>query len=93
MTDGQKIPNKADDIIVNDDDEAPSLLNPMTGEILITNQVGKTIMDLADGQRSVDDIVSAVVARFKGPPREVIEEDVHAFLDDASNKGIIHWQT
>ena len=39
-------PKKLDLLIVNDEPDAPSILNPMSGQIFITNQVGKRIMEL-----------------------------------------------
>lgn len=82
-------PKRLDHVIVNDDDEAPSILNPMTGQILVTNKVGQCIFELLDGENSVDDIVAHLVGRFEGAREEVVREDVEGFLNEGREKGLV----
>lgn len=84
-------PKKIDELVVNDDGEAPSLLNPMNGQILITNQVGKRIIELADGSRSVDAIAEEVAQEFRGAEKSEILEHAQAFLSESAEKGIVTW--
>ena len=46
-------PRKIEVLIVNDEVETPSFLNPMSGQIFVTNPVGKRLMELADGSRNL----------------------------------------
>lgn len=86
-------PKRVDSIIINDDPEAPSLLNPMTGDIFVTNPVGKHIMEVADGSKTVDEIISSVLEEFQGAPDDLVRNDVQAFVRDGIEKGILVWQT
>ncbi len=53
-----------------------------------TNEVGKRIVDLCDGQRSIDDIVGVLAVEF-GLSRAVIEEEITPFLYDAAYGGFL----
>lgn len=86
-------PKRVESVIINDDAEAPSLLNPMTGEIFVTNAVGKHIMELADGEKDVAQIVATLNDRFKGAPEDTIRKDALAFLEDGEKRGLISWQS
>lgn len=84
-------PKRLEMLIINDEAEAPSFLNPMSGEIFVTNRVGKRIMQLADGNLEVDAIVAEVIRDFKGVSREVAIRDTEAFLAMSTEKGLITW--
>jgi hypothetical protein len=84
-------PKKLDVLIVNDDEEAPSLLNPLTGQMLITNQVGKRIVQLADGSRDVAAIARQLVKEFRGAREPVVLQHVEIFLSEGARKGVVTW--
>ena len=84
-------PKKLDLLIVNDEPDAPSILNPMSGQIFITNQVGKRIMELCDGTRDLPGIVEELTRQFKGVSQETARRDAEAFLADSAKKGLITW--
>lgn len=84
-------PKRNEAIIVNDDPEAPSLLNPINGEIYVTNKVGKRIFELADGETSTDGIVERILHQFKGAPPDTVRKDVEVFLDNGVQRGLIEW--
>lgn len=86
-------PKKLDVLIVNDDEEAPSLLNPLTGQMLITNQVGKRIVELADGSRDMAAIARRIVAEFRGTEGREPEvlRHVETFLAEGAKKGVVTW--
>lgn len=85
-------PKKVDVVIVNDEADSPSLLNPMSGQIFVTNRVGRRVIELADGRRSVDEIADQVSREFKGAPVSRIRGDVDAFLSEAVGKGLVTWE-
>ena len=84
-------PKKLDVLIVNDDEEAPSLLNPLTGQMLITNQVGKRIVELADGSRDVTAIARQIVTEFRGAREPEVLQHVEIFLAEGARKGVVTW--
>jgi hypothetical protein len=84
-------PKKLDVLIVNDDDEAPSLLNPLTGQMLITNHVGKRIVELADGSRDVAAIAKRIVKEFRGAREPEVLQHVEIFLAEGARKGVVTW--
>jgi hypothetical protein len=84
-------PKRLEILIINDEADAPSFLNPMSGQIFVTNRVGKKIMQLADGNLEVEAIVDEVTREFKGVAREVAVRDTDAFLAASTEKGLITW--
>lgn len=92
QTIAQLHPKKVDVVLVNDDDESPSVLNPMSGGIFLTNRVGRRVFGLADGSRSVDDIVAQVRREFPGADESRVRQDVNAFITEGVQKGLIAWQ-
>jgi Coenzyme PQQ synthesis protein D (PqqD) len=84
-------PRRQDFLVINDEDQTPSLLNPMSGQVFITNRVGKQVIELADGDRTVDAIVDAIARSFIGASADVVRQDVTAFLEESTEKGLISW--
>jgi hypothetical protein len=84
-------PKRLDVLIINRDPEAPSLLNPTSGQIFITNQVGSRIMELSDGRLAVPAIVDELTRQFHGVSRETLIRDTEEFLEDSASKGLITW--
>ncbi|HBL28551.1 MAG TPA: hypothetical protein DD490_17085 [Acidobacteria bacterium] len=84
-------PKKLDVLIVNDDEDAPSLLNPLTGQMLITNQVGKRIVELADGTRDLEAIARQIVEEFRGAQEPDVLQHLEIFLAEGARKGVVTW--
>jgi hypothetical protein len=84
-------PKKLDILVINDEADAPSILNPMSGQIFVTNQVGRRIMELCDGSRDLAGIVEEVTRQFKGISREAAARDAEVFLAESARKGLITW--
>jgi len=84
-------PKRHEFLVINDEEETPSLLNPMSGEVFVTNHVGKRIMELADGTVGVDAIVDDIAKSFKGTSTEMIRQDVSSFLSESASRGLIAW--
>lgn len=61
---------------------------PDRGEVKVLNEVGAQIWLLADGTRSVRDIVAALCAEYEVPPT-VMEADTLQFLAELHQKGLI----
>jgi len=61
---------------------------PDKGEVKVLNEVGARIWALADGSRTVRDIIAALCAEFEAPP-VVLEADTLKFLAELQHKGLI----
>ena len=61
---------------------------PDKGEVKVLNEVGAQIWMLADGSRTVRDIVTALCAEFEASP-VVVEADTLKFLAELQQKGLI----
>ena len=85
------IPERAASLIVNDETEEPSLLNAATGQILITNSVGRRILELSDGSRDLEAIASVIAGEYTGAERGRVLEHTRAFLAESAAKGIVTW--
>ena len=86
-------PKRDEMVVINDDFEVPSLLHPMTSKIFVTNRVGVRVMELADGGLTVDEIADRILEQFTGAERRVVRQEVAAFLDESTEKGLITWQS
>lgn len=84
-------PKRLEVLIVNDDEQAPSLLNPLTGQMLITNPVGKRIVELADGSRDLQAIAVQITQEFRGARIADVLRQTEAFLAEGARKGIVTW--
>jgi hypothetical protein len=84
-------PRKVDVLIVNDEAETPSFLNPMSGQIFVTNPVGKRLMELADGTRSLEEIGEALSLEFKGAQQGEMVAHAEGFFDESHRKGLVTW--
>ncbi len=50
------------------------------------NRTAADVLELCDGERSLDDIVDALSARYDGPD---LSDDVHGLLDAMTEKGLV----
>ena len=67
------------------------IVQPASAELAILNEVAARIVLLVDGQRTVDDIVGAIVDEY-AVTVERAGVDVATFLDDLAARGMIEWQ-
>jgi hypothetical protein len=92
MAEDRQNPKRLETLIINDDDEqAPVLLNPLTGQMLITNPVGKRIVELADGTRNLEAIATQIVSEFRGAQIYDVRQHTEAFLAEGERKGVVTW--
>ena len=61
---------------------------PDKGEVKVLNDVGAQIWTLADGSRTVREIIAAVCAEFEASP-VVVEADTLEILAELQHKGLI----
>jgi pyrroloquinoline quinone biosynthesis protein D len=56
--------------------------------MFIPDETALEVLHLVDGARDLDAIIDALVAKFAAP-RDVIAADVHAMLEDLTNRGAL----
>ena len=64
------------------------VLRQSAAEVLVLNEVGAAVLDLADGERSVGDWIEALAAEYEGDPATVAR-DVLAFAAEATEAGLL----
>ena len=69
------------------DDEAVIVL-PEQGQVKVLNEVGARIWDLADGSRTVRDIVAAICAEYEVEPAQA-EGDTLDFVAELVERGVV----
>lgn len=79
-------------LVINDEEEIPSILNPVTGKVYIINSVGLEILRLCDGTRSIAEIVNKLFDEYDSVSREQLQSDVMSFIEDCSKGGVIDWK-
>jgi pyrroloquinoline quinone biosynthesis protein D len=78
-------PRRRDDVLAQAAGETVILLTPDSGEYFTLNEVGGMIWELADGTRTVAEIVAALAQEFDAPEEEIRAdtEELLAELADA----------
>lgn len=61
------------------------------GKVLLTNTLGRRILDLCDGSRGVTAMAEIIAADHPQVSREQIQADLRKCLDMATAKGVITW--
>ena len=56
--------------------------------MFIPDETALEVLHLVDGARDLDAIIDALVAKFEAP-RDVIAADVHAMVEDLTNRGAL----
>jgi len=56
--------------------------------MFIPDETALEVLQLVDGARDLDAIIDALVAKFEAP-RDVIAADVHAMVEDLTNRGAL----
>ena len=53
------------------------------------DDIASEVIQLVDGEASIDSIINKLLEKFSGAPREVIAKDVLAMLQPLADKGFI----
>lgn len=77
------------EIVLNVEDEVVTVLNAQTGQTFVTNPIGGQILDLCDGQHTVESIASELHCKFSNIDEQVLLTDVREFLTTAQAKGVV----
>ena len=64
------------------------VLRQSAAEVLVLNEVGASVLELADGERSVGDWIIALGDAYEGDP-ETLARDVLAFAAELAEAGLL----
>jgi coenzyme PQQ biosynthesis protein PqqD len=81
-------PRRNERVLFNTVDGSSVLLAPDTGEYFELEDVGDHIWQLADGRRTVAEIVAVLAEQFDAP-QDTIEQDTIELLDDLAAENLI----
>ncbi len=56
---------------------------------LLLNETGAAIVRLCDGERSIDQIIDGLAAKFRGADRNVLRHEVESFLESIRARGLL----
>jgi hypothetical protein len=68
------------------------IVSPASGEIRVLNHVGAEIWQLLENGRTPTQIQQTLTEQYALPPEQAAQ-DLNAFLDDLTARGLIIWQT
>jgi coenzyme PQQ biosynthesis protein PqqD len=81
-------PLRRADVLAQSAGDTVILLTPDAGEYFTLNEVGGRIWALADGTRTVSEIVQALVAEYDAP-RSAIEADTLELLEELTEQDLV----
>jgi hypothetical protein len=69
-------------------DQEMVLVHPVQGKVRVLNSVGARVWELADGRRTLNDIIQAIAAEYQVDAARVAVE-VPAFCEDLAQRGVL----
>ena len=88
MIDLDSIPRRSATVVSRLVDEEAVLVHPLQGKVRVLNPVGARVWELADGQRTLGDIIRAVAMEYQVEVARVGVE-VPAFCEDLVQRGVL----
>jgi hypothetical protein len=86
--DADSRPQRRSDVLAQTAGDTVILLTPDSGEYFTLNEVGGRIWELADGSRSVAEIVAVLVDEYEAPLDE-IQADALDVLGELAEAGLV----
>lgn len=66
------------------------LVSPEVGKVRVLNEMGATVWQLIDGQKSVDAIAELLVNEYEAS-LEQVRADLTTFISDLTERGLLVW--
>lgn len=88
MRELDSIPKRSPLVVSRLLDEEAVLVHPVQGKVRVLNPVGARVWDLADGQRTLDDIVQMIASEYTVDSSRV-QADVVVFCEDLVQRGVL----
>jgi hypothetical protein len=86
--DANRRPRRRDDVLTQSAGDTVVLLASKSGEYFSLNDVGARIWELADGTRSVTEIVVVLHGEYDAP-EDVIRDDAIEIITELSHAGLV----
>jgi hypothetical protein len=82
------IPQRSPIVVSRLLDQDAVLVHPVQGKVRVLNSVGARVWELADGQRTLGDIIQTIAAEY---PVDVarVEVEIPAFCEDLVQRGVL----
>ena len=87
----KQIPRPDQQVVWRKVEDGVVLISPEHGQIRVLNEVGAHIWGLMDGERDVAAIEAHLLHRYN-TSQEQVHADVHAFLNDLAQRGLLSWK-
>lgn len=87
-----RVPRRGPDVIWQFMEDGVVLVLPEEGELRVLNEVGTTIWQLIDGQRTLQHIADELVSKYEVSPGEA-RKDLRAFIDQLEAGQLIYWES
>ena len=88
MRELDSIPHRSPKVVSRLLDEEAVLVHPVQGKVRVLNPVGARVWELADGQRTLGDIIQAIAMEYQVDVAHV-EDEVPAFCEDLAQRGVL----
>ena len=63
---------------------------PQSGKIKILNATGTAILNLCDGEHSLDDIAAEIAKQFEGTTEKEVQADIADYIELLKKEAILH---
>ena len=88
VRDLDSIPQRSPTVVSRLLDDEAVLVHPVQGKVRVLNPVGARVWELADGERTLGDIVEAIAMEFQADVA-LVKDDVPAFCEDLAQRGVL----
>ena len=92
MVRGDQVPERSQSMAWQTIQGETVLLHVDGKKLMGLNEVGACVWDLADGTRSIEEIIHTVAAKFQTPSEEAAAADVQAFVGELIALGALVWR-
>jgi hypothetical protein len=82
------VPQRSPAVVSRLLDEEMVLVHPVQGKVRVLNSVGARVWELADGQRTLGDIIRAIAVEYQVDVTRV-EVEVPVFCEDLAQRGVL----
>jgi hypothetical protein len=88
----EQIPTSSPGVIWRILDDSAVLVSPEAGQVRVLNEVGTTIWQLIDGENTLAHIEAELIRHYGISP-ERARADLHTFLANLAERGLLTWKT
>lgn len=91
MTEAKTTPRVDPQLIWRFLDDNAVVVSPEAGRVRVFNGVGTTIWKMLTDEKSLGEIEKSIVDQYNVSPEQA-KVDLHTFLDELTEKGLLRWE-